>query len=110
MGLFGLGLFTLRRRSKEISIRKVLGASVQSITTLMSRDYMALVGVAFCIAMPISWWGGSRWLADFAYRTPLSWWVFILAGAIALLVALVTVGGQAMRAAKANPVRGLRAE
>lgn len=110
MGLFGLGLFTLRRRSKEISIRKVLGASVQSITTLMSRDYVALVGVAFCIAMPISWWGGSRWLADFAYRTTLSWWVFILAGMIALLVALVTVGGQAVRAAKANPVQGLRAE
>jgi putative ABC transport system permease protein len=110
MGLFGLGLFTIRRRGKEISIRKILGASVTNITTLLSRDYALLVGVAFLIATPITWWGCWRWLADFAYRTTLSWWVFVVAGVLALAVALLTVGVQAARAAMANPVKSLRTE
>jgi putative ABC transport system permease protein len=110
MGLFGLGLFTLRRRSKEISIRKVFGASVTNITTLLTKDYLLLVGVAFCIAMPITWYASAEWLADFAYRTSLSWWVFVLAGVIALAVALITIAGQAARAAMVNPIIGLRNE
>jgi putative ABC transport system permease protein len=110
MGLFGLGLFTTRRRAKEISIRKVLGASVASITTLLSRDFAWLVGVAFVVATPVAWWLSHQWLQDFAYRTGLSWWVFVLAGIGALGIALVTVGVQAMRTAMANPIKYLRNE
>jgi ABC-type antimicrobial peptide transport system permease subunit len=110
MGLFGLGLFTTRRRSKEISIRKVMGASVGAITTLLSKDFALLVGLAFCIATPLAWFTTNRWLQDFAYRTSLSWWVFAAAGLAALGVALLTVGWQAIRAARANPVEHLRME
>jgi putative ABC transport system permease protein len=110
MGLFGLGLFTTRRRSKEISIRKVMGASVAAITTLLSKDFALLVGLSFCIATPLAWFATNSWLQDFAYRTPLSWWVFVAAGVMALGVALLTVGWQAVRAARANPVKHLRTE
>jgi ABC-type antimicrobial peptide transport system permease subunit len=110
MGLFGLGLFTTRRRSKEISIRKVMGASVTAITTLLSKDFAVLVGLAFCIATPLAWLATNRWLSDFAYRTSLSWWVFAAAGAAALAIALLTVGLQAARAALANPIEHLRNE
>jgi ABC-type lipoprotein release transport system permease subunit len=110
MGLFGLGLFTTRRRSKEISIRKVLGASVASITTLLTRDFAWLVGIAFVAATPVAWWLGHQWLQDFVYRTGLNWWVFLLAGLGAMGIALLTVGGQAMRTAMANPVKYLRNE
>jgi putative ABC transport system permease protein len=110
MGLFGLGLFTTNRRSKEISIRKVMGASVTAITTLLSKDFALLVGLAFCIATPLAWFATNRWLQDFAYRTPLSWWVFVAAGVMALGVAVLTVGWQAVRAARANPVKYLRTE
>jgi putative ABC transport system permease protein len=110
MGLFGLGLFTTRRRSKEISIRKVLGASVTSITTLLSRDFALLVGVAFLVATPVAWWLSHQWLQDFVYRTGLTWWIFVLAGMGAMGIALVTVGVQAMRTAMANPVKFLRNE
>jgi putative ABC transport system permease protein len=110
MGLFGLGLFTTRRRSKEISIRKVMGASVTAITTLLSKDFAILVGLAFCIATPLAWLATNRWLSDFAYRTSLNWWIFAAAGASALVIALLTVGFQAARAALANPVENLRNE
>jgi putative ABC transport system permease protein len=110
MGLFGLGLFTTRSRSKEISIRKVLGASVTAITTMLSKDFALLVGLAFLLATPIAWYGCNRWLADFAYRTTLSWWIFAAAGLAALGVALLTVGWQAARAAGVNPVKNLRNE
>jgi putative ABC transport system permease protein len=110
MGLFGLGLFTTRRRAKEISIRKVLGASVRAITTLLSRDFAWLVGIAFVVATPVAWWLGHQWLQDFVYRTGLSWWVFVLAGTGAMGIALLTVGWQAMRTAMANPVKYLRNE
>jgi hypothetical protein len=110
MGLFGLGLFTTRRRSKEISIRKVLGASVASITALLSKDFAWLVGIAFLVATPVAWWFSHQWLQDFAYRTGLSWWVFVLAGLGAMGIALVTVGVQAMKTAMANPVKYLRTE
>jgi ABC-type antimicrobial peptide transport system permease subunit len=110
MGLFGLGLFTTRRRAKEISIRKVLGASVAAITTLLSRDFAWLVGISFVVATPVAWWFSHQWLQDFAYRTGLSWWVFLLAGLGAMGIALLTVGVQAMRTAMANPVKYLRNE
>jgi ABC-type antimicrobial peptide transport system permease subunit len=110
MGLFGLGLFTTQQRAKEISIRKVLGASVSSITTLLSKDFVLLVGIAFVVATPAAWWFSHQWLQDFVYRTGLSWWVFVLAGIGAMGVALVTVGVQAMRTAMANPVKFLRTE
>jgi ABC-type antimicrobial peptide transport system permease subunit len=110
MGLFGLGLFTTRRRSKEISIRKVLGASVASITALLSKDFAWLVGIAFLVATPVAWWFSHQWLQDFAYRTGLSWWVFVLAGLGAMGIALLTVGVQAARTAMANPVNALRSE
>ncbi|GGA98175.1 FtsX-like permease family protein [Puia dinghuensis] len=110
MGLFGLGLFTVRRRAKEISIRKVLGASVTSITALLSRDLALLVGIAFCIATPLAWMATHRWLQDFAYRTELSAWIFAVAGLAALTLALLTVGVQAARAGRANPVNALRSE
>ena len=110
MGLFGLGLFTTRRRSKEISIRKVMGASVTAITALLSKDFALLVGWAFCIATPLAWWATNRWLQDFAFRTSLSWWVFAAAGGSALIIALLTVGFQAARAAMVNPIENLRNE
>ena len=110
MGLFGLGLFTTRRRAKEISIRKVLGASVASITTLLTKDFAWLVGIAFVVATPVAWWFSHQWLQDFVYRTGLSWWVFVLAGLGALVIAVLTVGLQAVSTATANPVRHLRNE
>jgi putative ABC transport system permease protein len=110
MGLFGLGLFTTRRRSKEISIRKVMGASVAGITGLLSKDFALLVGWAFCVATPLAWWATDRWLQDFAYRTTLSWWVFAAAGGSAMIIALLTVGFQAARAAMVNPIENLRNE
>ncbi|HEV3412602.1 MAG TPA: ABC transporter permease [Puia sp.] len=110
MGLFGLGLFTTQRRAKEISVRKVLGASVASITTLLSKDFALLVGIAFVVATPVAWWFGHQWLQDFAYRTGLSWWVFVLAGLGAMGIALLTVGVQAVKTAMANPVKYLRTE
>ena len=110
MGLFGLGLFTVRRRAKEISIRKVLGASVRRIVSMLSRDFAVLVGLAFFIAAPLAGFFANRWLQDFEYRTALSWYVFVIAGAGALVLALLTVGLQAVRAAMVNPVTALRSE
>ena len=91
-------------------MRKVLGASVSGITTLLSRDFLKLVGIALIIAIPISWYAMNRWLQDFAYRIDLSWWVFALAGIIALAIAFLTVSYQAIKAAKSNPVKSLRTE
>lgn len=110
MGLFGLGLFITRRRAKEISIRKVLGASVGAITKRLSMDFVWLVGASFVVATPIAWYFSHRWLQDFAYRTGLSWWVFVVAGVGALAVALVTVSFYVIRAAMANPIKYLRTE
>ena len=110
MGLFGLGLFTVRRRAKEIGIRKVLGASVRRIVAMLSRDFAVLVALAFFIATPLAWLFAHRWLEDFQYRTNLSWWIFVVSGVAALALALLTVGLQAIRAALANPVEALRSE
>ena len=110
MGLFGLAAFSARQRIKEIGIRKVLGASILSITQLLSKDFIALVIIAFLIATPIGWFAMNKWLQDYAYRITISWWVFIVAGAVALFIALATVSFQAIKAAVANPVKSLRTE
>ena len=110
MGLFGLTVFTVESRTKEIGIRKVLGASVGSISSLLTVDFLKLVLVAIVIASPIAWYFMNQWLADFAYRTPVQWWVFALAGGLALLLAVVTIGFQSVKAALANPVESLRSE
>jgi putative ABC transport system permease protein len=110
LGLFGLATFISEQRTKEIGIRKVLGASVEGIVRLLSKDFLKLVGISFVIAAPLSWWIMNSWLKDFAYRIPLEWWIIGLAGLIALLIALTTVSFQAIKAAVANPVTSLRSE
>jgi putative ABC transport system permease protein len=110
IGLFGLTLFTVEKRAKEISIRKVLGASVANVLKLLSSEVVGLVGIAFIVATPVAWWLMNAWLQGFAFRVAIGWWVFVAAGAAAAGVALITVSLQAVRAATANPVRHLRAE
>lgn len=110
MGLYGLATFNTERRIKEIGIRKVLGASVGSVVQLLSRDFVKLVGIAILIASPIAWYAMNRWLADFAYRIDIEWWMFALAGVVAVAIALLTISYQAIRAAVANPVESLRSE
>ncbi|HVU97881.1 MAG TPA: ABC transporter permease [Puia sp.] len=110
MGLFGLALFTARRKAAEISIRKVLGASMTDITAMLNRGFLVLVLLALVIASPIAWFLTNRWLQEFAYRPPFAWWVFPLAGAGAILIALLTVTVQSIRAAMANPIKHLRSE
>ena len=110
LGLFGLATFIAEQRTKEIGIRKVLGASVNGIVQLLSKDFLKLVLIAFVIAVPISWWAMHRWLQDFAYRINISWWIFIIAGFLALLIALLTISFQAIKAAIANPVKSLKTE
>jgi putative ABC transport system permease protein len=110
LGIFGLATFIAEQRIKEIGIRKVLGASIQGIVGLLSVDFMKLVVIAFLIAAPFAWWIMNKWLQDFVYRVNFSWWIFLTAGLAALLIALVTVSYQAVRAAMANPVRSLRME
>ncbi|HRH48729.1 MAG TPA: ABC transporter permease [Panacibacter sp.] len=110
LGLFGLAMFTAQQRTKEIGIRKVLGASVTQVTNMLSKEFLKLVIIACVIAFPLSYWAMSKWLQDFAYRTDISWWVFVIAAVISLLIALVTVSFQAIKAALANPVKSLRTE
>jgi putative ABC transport system permease protein len=110
LGLFGLAAFSAEQRSKEIGVRKVLGASVTGIVQLLSKDFVKLVLVALVIATPIAWWGMNKWLQAFEYRVPISWWMFALAGVLALVIALVTVSSQAIKAARMNPVKSLKAE
>lgn len=110
LGLFGLAAYMAEQRTKEIGVRKVLGASVTSITALLSKDFVKLVCIASLIAFPVAWWAMSTWLRDFAYRVNISWWVFALAGFIALLIAVLTVSSHAIKAALTNPVKSLRNE
>ncbi|MEJ0080360.1 MAG: FtsX-like permease family protein [Puia sp.] len=97
-------------RIKEIGVRKVLGASVTSITVLISKDFLRLVGIAFLIAAPIAAWSMNSWLKNYSYRVSLHWWVFALAGVLSFLIALITISYQAIKAAVENPVKSLRAE
>jgi len=110
MGLFALAAFTAEQRTKEIGIRKVLGASVSNITVLLSKDFIVLVAIAIVIASPVAYWAMSKWLQDFAYRISISAWMFFAAGAAALTIALVTISFQAIKSAMANPVTSLRTE
>lgn len=110
LGLFALSAFMAEQRSKEIGVRKVLGASVSSITTLLSKDFVKLVIISIVIASPIAWWAMNKWLQDFSYRAGIGWWIFVLAAAVALLIALLTVSFQSIKAAMANPVKSLKAE
>ena len=110
LGLFGLATYAAEQRIREIGIRKVLGASVSGIVTMLSKDFIKLVLIASVLAIPVAWWMMNNWLSDFAYRTKIYWWIFVVAGALALLVALFTVGLKALKAAIANPVKSLRTE
>ncbi|GAB4032939.1 ABC transporter permease [Spirosoma jeollabukense] len=110
LGLFGLSMFMAEQRTKEIGIRKVLGASEISLVTLFSKDFMKLVIVALIIASPVAWYAMHTWLNDFAYRTSIHWWVFLLAGGLTVLIALLTVSFQSVKAALMNPVKSLRSE
>ncbi len=98
------------QRTKEIGVRKVLGASVTNIVALLSKDFIKLVIIAFVIASPVAWWIMHNWLQDFAYRINISWWIFLGAGFLAIIIALGTISFQAIRAAIANPVKSLRTE
>jgi hypothetical protein len=110
LGLLGLAMFTAGQRTKEIGIRKVLGASVTSVFNLLSREFLLLVFISLLIATPIAWWAMSKWLEDFAYREPISGWVFVVAGLAAIIITLLTVSFQAIKAAISNPVKSLRTE
>lgn len=110
LGLLGLASYSTMQRTREIGIRKVMGASVSNIINLLSRDFLKLVIISFFIAAPVAWYFMNKWLADFAYRTSISWWIFVMAGVLAILIAVITISVQAFRAAVANPVKSLRTE
>jgi putative ABC transport system permease protein len=110
LGLFGLATYTAEQRTKEIGIRKVLGASIMQVTQMLSKEFLKLVLIASLIAFPVAWWAMNGWLQSFAYRIDISWWVFAFAALAALLIALLTVSFQAIKAAIANPVNSLRSE
>jgi putative ABC transport system permease protein len=110
LGLFGLATFSAEQRIKEIGVRKTLGASVSSIVALLSKDFLKLVGIAVLIASPLAWLAMHKWLQSFAYRIHISWSVFVITTLAALLIALITISFQAIKAALANPVESLRSE
>ncbi len=110
LGLFGLATYMAENRIKEIGVRKVLGASVAGIAALLSKDFLKLVFVSFVIAVPVSYWAMHTWLLDYPYRVTIEWWVFAMAGLLSILIAIITVSFQAIKAAVANPVRSLRSE
>ena len=110
MGLFGIALISITQRIKEIGVRKVLGASVSGIATMMTKDFVKPVLIAMLIAIPIAWWAMHQWLQDFVYRININWWVFMLAATLATIIAIATVAYHAIKAAIANPVKSLRTE
>lgn len=110
LGLFGLAAYTAERRTKEIGIRKVLGATISGVITLLSKDFLRLVAIASVIAFPVAWLFMDKWLQDYAYRITMPWWVFLLAGLLAAIITMLTVSFQAVKAAIANPVKSLRTE
>jgi hypothetical protein len=110
LGLFGLAIFTAEQRTKEIGIRKVMGASARSLFTLLSSEFITLVLISLVIASPIAWYAMNKWLQNYAYHTTIEWWVFLFAGLIAILITLLTISYQAVKAAVANPVKSLRSE
>lgn len=110
LGLFGLAAFTAEQRTKEIGIRKVLGASATSVVNMLNKEFIKLVLISSVIAIPLAWWAMNKWLQDFAFRVNIGWWIFVAAGVIALAIAILTVSSQAIKAAFANPVKSLRTE
>jgi putative ABC transport system permease protein len=110
LGLFGLATYSAEQRVKEIGVRKVLGATVVNLASLLSKDFLKLVLIANGIAFPVAWWATDKWLQEYAYHINIEWWVFGLAGAAAILIALFTISYQALRAALINPVKSLRTE
>jgi len=110
LGLFGLATYMAESRIKEIGVRKVLGASVTGITALLSKDFLKLVIISFALAAPVAWWAMNAWLKDYSYRITIQWWVFAMAGLLSVIIALITVSYQAIKAAIANPAKSLRTE
>src|SRR5258708_26563551 len=110
LGLLGLVIYTTNTRTKEIGIRKILGASVITIISVLSKDFLRLVMIAFVVAAPIGWWATNKWMEDFVYRTSISWWVFVVSGVAMLILALITLSLQTIKTAMANPVKSLRTE
>ncbi len=110
LGLFAIVTLILEQRRKEIGVRKVLGASISGLTSLLSKDFLKLIALAFVIAVPIAWYFLNQWLQGFVYRTAISWWIFPLAGLVSIAIALATIGFQTVRASLANPVESLRSE
>jgi putative ABC transport system permease protein len=110
LGLFGLSAFMAEQRTKEIGVRKVLGASVFSITRLLNKDFLKLVGISCLISFPIAWWSMHNWLQDYEYRVTIQWWYFGLAALISIIITLLTISFQSIKAANANPVKSLSSE
>ena len=110
IGLFGLSVLSTERRTKEIGIRKVLGASVKGVAAILSKDFLKLVFISLVIAIPLAWLAASKWLENYPYRITLNWWLFASAGILVILIALITVSFQSIKAAIANPVKSLRME
>jgi putative ABC transport system permease protein len=110
LGLFALSAFMAEQRNKEIGIRKVLGASVSGITAMLSKDFVKLVIISIIVASPVAWWAMTKWLQDFAYRISISWWMIAIAGLSAIVIALLTISFQSIKAALTSPVKTLRAE
>jgi putative ABC transport system permease protein len=110
MGLLGLVIISIEQRTKEIGIRKVLGAAVSRIVLLISKEFIILISIAFVVAVPVGYYFINKWLQDFAYRITIGWWMFALAGALVIIIALLTMSFKAIKAAIANPVKSLRTE
>ena len=110
LGLFGLAAFNAEKRIKEIGVRKVLGASVSQISMRLTIDFLKLVGIAILISLPLGWFVMNKWLEDFTYRINIPWWVFLLAAFLAILISVLTVSYQSIKAAIVNPVKSLRSE
>jgi ABC-type antimicrobial peptide transport system permease subunit len=110
LGLLGLAMFTAEQRVREIGIRKVLGASISSLFTLLSAEFIMLISIAIAIALPVAWYATNGWLRGFAYRAPLQWWVFALSAGLIVVIALITISFQVIKAALVNPVKSLRGE
>jgi ABC-type antimicrobial peptide transport system permease subunit len=110
LGLFGLATFTAEQRTKEIGVRKVLGASMSNIVTMLSANFLKPILVAFLIAVPLSWYAMNNWLQNYAYKISVEWWMFLLAGLLTVFIALLTVSYQSIKASLRNPVKSLRTE
>ena len=110
LGLFGLAAYTTVQRTKEIGIRRILGARIGTIALLIAKNFMRLIGIAILVAFPVAWWAGNRWLQDFAFRIPVHFSVFVATALITVMIAFVTIGYHSVKTARANPAKNLRTE